>query len=140
MLGRPAEDYLDTQRAAHLQRMRELTELRETTTRDAQQLRETAQHEADETLGHARREADETLRIAQMQARELARNAETIWRERRRLLDDMRAVGDQLTAIGDTEAKRFARAPDDISAREQAPAPRNANMTEPTEPQEAIET
>jgi DNA-binding PadR family transcriptional regulator len=28
MLGRPAERYLDTQRAAHLQRMRELTELR----------------------------------------------------------------------------------------------------------------
>src|SRR3954470_20215176 len=28
MLGRPAEDYLDTQRAAHLGRMRELTELR----------------------------------------------------------------------------------------------------------------
>ena len=26
MLGRPAETYLDTQRAAHLQRMRELTE------------------------------------------------------------------------------------------------------------------
>ena len=30
MLGRPAEKYLDTQRAAHLQRMRELTELRRT--------------------------------------------------------------------------------------------------------------
>jgi DNA-binding PadR family transcriptional regulator len=30
MLGRPAERYLDTQRAAHLQRMRELTELRRT--------------------------------------------------------------------------------------------------------------
>src|SRR5262249_25736967 len=28
MLDRPAEEYLDTQRAAHLQRMRELTELR----------------------------------------------------------------------------------------------------------------
>jgi DNA-binding PadR family transcriptional regulator len=28
MLGRPAEEYLDTQRAAHLQRMRELTELK----------------------------------------------------------------------------------------------------------------
>ena len=28
MLGRPAEEYLDTQRAAHLQRMRELTEIR----------------------------------------------------------------------------------------------------------------
>ena len=30
MLGRPAEDYLDTQRAAHLQRMRELTDQRRT--------------------------------------------------------------------------------------------------------------
>jgi len=30
MLGRPAEEYLDTQRAAHLQRMRELTELKRT--------------------------------------------------------------------------------------------------------------
>jgi DNA-binding PadR family transcriptional regulator len=30
MLGRPAEEYLDTQRAAHLSRMRELTEVRRT--------------------------------------------------------------------------------------------------------------
>jgi DNA-binding PadR family transcriptional regulator len=30
MLGRPAEAYLDAQRAAHLQRMRELTELKHT--------------------------------------------------------------------------------------------------------------
>ncbi|MGB9111229.1 MAG: PadR family transcriptional regulator [Acidimicrobiales bacterium] len=29
MLGRPAEEYLDAQRAAHLQRMRELTELKQ---------------------------------------------------------------------------------------------------------------
>jgi DNA-binding PadR family transcriptional regulator len=29
MLGRPAEEYLDTQRAAHLRRMRELTELKQ---------------------------------------------------------------------------------------------------------------
>jgi len=29
MLGRPAEDYLDTQRATHLARMRELTELKQ---------------------------------------------------------------------------------------------------------------
>ena len=28
MLGRPAEDYLDTQRGAHLRRMRELTEIK----------------------------------------------------------------------------------------------------------------
>ncbi len=30
MSGRPAEEYLDTQRAAHLQRMRELTEVKRT--------------------------------------------------------------------------------------------------------------
>jgi DNA-binding PadR family transcriptional regulator len=30
MLGRPAAEYLDTQRAAHLQRMRELTDLKRT--------------------------------------------------------------------------------------------------------------
>jgi len=30
MLGRPAESYLDAQRAAHMQRMRELTDLRRT--------------------------------------------------------------------------------------------------------------
>ena len=30
MLGQPAEDYLDSQRATHLQRMRELTEVRRT--------------------------------------------------------------------------------------------------------------
>ncbi len=29
MLGRPADRYLDAQRAAHLQRMRELTDLKE---------------------------------------------------------------------------------------------------------------
>ncbi len=29
MLGRPAEEFLDVQRAAHLQRMRELTELKQ---------------------------------------------------------------------------------------------------------------
>jgi hypothetical protein len=30
MLGRPAEQYLDSQRSAHLQRMRELTEIKRT--------------------------------------------------------------------------------------------------------------
>jgi len=30
MLGRPAETYLDAQRAAHVQRMRELTEVKRT--------------------------------------------------------------------------------------------------------------
>jgi hypothetical protein len=44
-----------------------------------------------------------------MRARELARSAETIWRERRRLIEDMRAVGEQLVAIGEAESRRFPR-------------------------------
>jgi hypothetical protein len=49
------------------------------------------------------------LESAETRARELARSAEAIWRERRRLIGDMRAVGEQLVAIGETEGKRFAR-------------------------------
>jgi hypothetical protein len=58
----------------------------------------------------ARADADAVREAAETRARELARNAEMIWRERRRLIEDMRAVGDQLVAIGEAEAaKRFGR-------------------------------
>lgn len=87
--------------------MRELTEMRESAVAEIQQLRAAAQREADEMLGNARREAGETLERAETRARELARNAEAIWRERRRLIDDMRAVGDQLVALGEAEGRRF---------------------------------
>ncbi len=60
-------------------------------------------------LAAARRDADEMRESAEIRARELARSAETIWRERRRLIEDMRAVGEQLVAIGETEGKRFPR-------------------------------
>ena len=46
---------------------------------------------------------------AEARARELARSAEKIWRERRRLLEDMRAVAEQLAAIGEAEGARFTR-------------------------------
>jgi DivIVA domain-containing protein len=77
--------------------------------READELLTSARREADELLGKARHEADELVEDAENRARELARNAEAIWRERRRLIDDMRAVGDQLVAIGDAEARRFPR-------------------------------
>jgi DivIVA domain-containing protein len=88
---------------------REATELREAAQREAQQLRSTAQREADEARETARRDASELREAAELRAGELARSAEKIWRERRRLLEDMRGVADQLAAIGDAEAGRFAR-------------------------------
>ena len=87
----------------------EMNELRDTTAREAQQLRSAAQREADEVRSTARREADERLEIAESRVRDLSQSAETIWRERRRLIEDVRAVGEQLVSIGDSEAKRFPR-------------------------------
>ena len=85
----------------------EMTELREMATREAQQTRAAAKQAADRLLIDARREAEELLDAAETRARELAQNAEAIWRERRRLVDDMRAIGEQLSAVGEAEAKRF---------------------------------
>ena len=88
---------------------READATREAARREAHDLRSSGQQEADRVLGDARREADELLDTAEARARELAQSAETIWRERRRLVDDMRAVGEQITSIGEAEAKRFTR-------------------------------
>ena len=88
---------------------REAAALRDTAEADAQQLRALAQRDAEEARAAARREAEEMLAAAEGRARELTRNAETVWRERRRLIDDMRAVGEQLVAIGETEGRRFTR-------------------------------
>ena len=95
--------------------MREIAELREAAVRESQQLRSDAQREADKLLGSARREAGEMLERAETRERELAGSAEAIWRERRRLIDDMRAVGEQLVAIGEVEGKRFAHLAEDLS-------------------------
>jgi DivIVA domain-containing protein len=89
--------------------VREVAELRESAAREAEQLRASAQREADELRSSARREAEERREAVELHARELARSAEKVWRERRRLLEDMRAVADELAAIGDTEAARFTR-------------------------------
>ncbi len=90
------------ERAAH-----EIAELRDTAAREAHEMRASAQRESDEMRGTARREAETMLEGAEARTRELARDAETIWRERRRLIDDMRGVGEQLVALGEVEGKRF---------------------------------
>jgi hypothetical protein len=87
----------------------EMADLKERSVREAQQLRASAQREADEARDAARREAAEMLEIAETRTHDLARSAEAIWRERRRLIDDMRDVGEQLVGIGEVEGKRFAR-------------------------------
>ncbi|HWE13546.1 MAG TPA: hypothetical protein VG365_08550 [Solirubrobacteraceae bacterium] len=101
--------------------MQEMADLKERAVRETQQLRVSAQREADETRGTARREADEMLESAETRTQELARSAEAIWRERRRLIDDMRGVGEQLVAIGEVEGKRFARLGEGVLPGAEAP-------------------
>jgi vacuolar-type H+-ATPase subunit E/Vma4 len=91
----------------------EIAELREAADRDVHQLRAAAQRETDELRDNVRRETDAMREAAETRARDLARSAAAIWRERRRLIDDMQAVGDQLVAIGETEGKRFPRPVED---------------------------
>ena len=122
--------------------MREMTELRETCAQDTQQARTTAERIADEMRGNARREADEMIERAENRTRELIRNVEAVWLERRRLMDDMRAVGDQLLGISEVEAKRFQHLADELTAGEE-PAREHAATTvsEPGgAPQEAAKT
>ena len=75
-------------------------------------MRSSAQRDADEL--RAASESEEMLEAAETRSRDLARSAEAIWRERRRLIDDMRGIGEQLVAIGDVEGKRFAKLSDEI--------------------------
>lgn len=125
------------ERATH-----ETTELRDTATREAQQVRIAAKQEADRLVGEARREAEELLDTAETRAAELAQSIGTMWRERRRLIEDIRAIGEQLVTMGDSEAKRFPRLgeaipPSTVPSRAAAHAATKPNGA-PTEPNGAV--
>ena len=92
----------------------EAKELRAAALTEAQGTRDAANRDAEELRANARGESADMLETAETRSRDLARSAEAIWRERRRLLDDMRGIGEQLVAIGDVEAKRFAKLADEV--------------------------
>jgi cell division septum initiation protein DivIVA len=100
----------------------EATEQRDTAMRESQQVRSSAKRDAEDLRAAVRAESDEMLEAAETRSRDLARSAESIWRERRRLNDDMRGIGEQLVAIGDVEGKRFAKLADEIPVAAQQPA------------------
>lgn len=95
--------------------LREITDLRNNAVGESEKVKAEARREADNLLGSARQEAGQILGQAETRARELARNTDAIWRERRRLVDDIRAVGEQLSRIGELEAKRFAHLADSLT-------------------------
>ena len=50
------------------------------------------------------------LAAAETRVRDLTRSAEAVWRERRRLLDDMRALAEEQLELAEAAATRFPRA------------------------------
>lgn len=87
----------------------EAAELRMTAGRDAEGIRAAANAEADKLLRSTTEKAEQLLKSAETRARKLVDSADLIWRERRRLIEDVRVVGEQLLALGEEESRRFAR-------------------------------
>jgi DivIVA domain-containing protein len=112
---------------------REVSELKETTLRETRRLRAASERDAEELLINTRREADETLDEAESRVRELTHSADAIWRERRRVIEDITALGSQLLAIGEAEGgKRYPRGGYDATFSE-----RRGSASGPQEPPEA---
>jgi cell division septum initiation protein DivIVA len=129
---------------------REAQGLRESVERDAEATRDGARREADELLDQARREAAELAANVRREAaelranakreveqlrsttearvQELERHAETVWRERRRLSDDMRAVGKEQLEIAEAAMARFPQS----EAGANQPAPEDPEQHEQT--------
>jgi DivIVA domain-containing protein len=113
---------------------REVAELRETGGREVERWQAEARKETDGLRASARSEVNEMVAAAEGRTQQLERSAETLWRERRRLIQDMRALGEQLVTIGEAEAKRFPRDAEAVPpVDEQAPTA----VTEPVDAEEA---
>ena len=90
------------ERAAH-----EAEELRTAAQRDSDELRTTVQRTTEEQRRTSQRDAEQMREAAETYVRELYRNSEVLWRERRRLVDDMGSVGKQMADIAEAEARQF---------------------------------
>jgi DivIVA domain-containing protein len=86
---------------------REARELREKAQREAQDLRATAERESRQLRATAQREVEEMRGEAERRVQQLDRHAEAVWQERRRLMDDLRTVAQQLLETADNAAARF---------------------------------
>ena len=73
----------------------------------ADEITSRSQAQAAERLERAEAEAREIVAGAQTRIRVLDNDADEIWRERKRLVDDVRTVADALAELADSAARRF---------------------------------
>jgi cell division septum initiation protein DivIVA len=92
---------------------------------------ERAHETADEITSRSQAQAAQRLDAAETEAREIIGGAETrirvldndadeIWRERRRLVEDVRVVADELAELADSASRRFP--PEDPTETSELPA------------------
>ena len=93
---------------------RALDEVGEETSAILQRARETAEQitarsraQADERLRHAEREAESLAEEAEARVRQLEAGTEGLWRERGRLLEELRALGARVIEVSDAAERRF---------------------------------
>jgi cell division septum initiation protein DivIVA len=79
--------------------------------REAQELLEAARREAEELRATVRREVEQLRAVTESRVQELERHADTVWRDRRRLLDDMRSIAQEQLEIAEAAMARFPQSP-----------------------------
>ncbi|MGA2927336.1 MAG: DivIVA domain-containing protein [Solirubrobacteraceae bacterium] len=105
----------------------------------AHQTTRRAQTEADKCLSDAAANALAMTDEARLKVRELDREADAIWRERARLVDDVRNIATSLFSLAEDATDRFpaeaerAIAPALPAAQPSAPESPNGHVSQPTE-------
>ncbi len=74
--------------------------------------------DADERLQRAIREAHEITATAKAQLRDLDADADRIWSERQKIIEDARALAEELLSLADTAAERFAPVEEEVGEGE----------------------
>jgi cell division initiation protein len=95
--------------------------------------------QAEERLQKAEEEARETVRAAETRLRMLDTDAEEIWQERKRLIDDVQRVADDLTELAESAARRFPPETPDSGADTLAIEPDSGTAQLPPPPPQADE-
>jgi|tagenome__1003787_1003787.scaffolds.fasta_scaffold20734220_2 DivIVA domain-containing protein len=92
-----------------------------------------SQAQAADRLARAEAEAREIIEAAQTKVRVLDNDADEIWRERKRLIEDVQRVADDLSELADSASRRFAEEPTEESV------PLLTEVTQAPEPDEDAE-
>ena len=89
----------------------------------AERITSRSREESNARLDLAHAEAKQITAQAEKRRDQLDADAETIWQERRRLIDDTRQLADQLLAVADDAAERFPEEEPGVEAAVNGTAP-----------------